>query len=101
MDEPTGARPWRTKYAGHRSCLRTLPLRDERWPRAGEQGPQGSFREVQRRQKEVHRSNSPRVIRLEDLQLRTRLRATAGGSGGIQMAPELRRLRDAMARRMH
>ena len=62
------------------------------------QGPVG---QVRRRPQEVHRADSPGALRLEDLQLRPRLRADAGGGGRVRLAAQLRRLRAAVARRLH
>ena len=88
-----GARPRRAQHARDRSRLRPLPLGDEGRPRASEQSPQGPVGQIHGRPQKVHRADSPRAVRLEDLQLRPRLRAAAGGRRRIQLAAELRRLR--------
>ena len=69
--------------------------------RPGQQSAQRPLGQVHRRQEEVHRADSPRALRFEDLQLRPRLRADASRSRGIQLAAQLRRLCDALARRLH
>ena len=57
--------------------------------------------QVRRRPQGVHRADSPRALRLEDLQLRPGLRADAGGGERAQVAAQLRRLCAAVARRLH
>ncbi len=53
------------------------------------------------RPQEVHRADPPGAVRVENLQLRPRLRAIAGGGGRARLAAELWRLCDAVARRVH
>ena len=50
---------------------------------------------------EVHRAGAPGPVRLEDLQLRPRLRADAGRRQGAQLAAQFRRDRPAVAWRVH